>query len=120
MSLGYTHRNQENTKDKVNPVPSKIPGPTLCHYDMWRKQNWEILTHGGFVTFPHHDAAGLCTYVYVESGAKLWAIFRPYITGEPPREWDLRQSMDAMWSPQGYKKPFNQAGTILLEPGDIL
>jgi hypothetical protein len=52
---------------------------------MWQQQNWELHTHGSFLSYPHHDAAGLCTYVYVKLGAKLWALFCPKITCETPR-----------------------------------
>jgi hypothetical protein len=41
-------------------------GPKHINFDMWRQQNWELLTHGGFLTYPHHDAGGLCTFAHVQ------------------------------------------------------
>jgi hypothetical protein len=39
-------------------------GPVHIDFDMWRQQNFALHTHGGFLTYAHHDAAGLCTFVY--------------------------------------------------------
>ncbi|KAI5982790.1 hypothetical protein F5J12DRAFT_900032 [Pisolithus orientalis] len=43
--------------------------------DVKRLHGWDLLMHGGFVTYPHHDAAGLCTYITVQSGSKIWGYF---------------------------------------------
>ncbi|KAF8548948.1 hypothetical protein OG21DRAFT_1488943 [Imleria badia] len=40
--------------------------------DSERLQGWDLLTRGGFLTYLHHDAARLCTYVTVKSGMKIW------------------------------------------------
>lgn len=37
---------------------------------------WKLLSSAGFVTFPHHDAGGLATYVTMRTGMKIWGIFR--------------------------------------------
>jgi len=92
--------------------------PTYCHFDMWRQQNWELHTHGGFLTYPHHDAAGLCTYVYIKSGAKLWAVMRPDLTGLQRRE-DLFKMYDRLGLFTEYCS-LKRVTTILLERGDLL
>lgn len=38
-----------------------------------RVQDWDLLTHGGFLTYPHHNASENCTYVTTWSGSKIWA-----------------------------------------------
>lgn len=121
MALSYYYPYQERVEQSITGTPNEaMHGPYLCHYDMWRQQNWELHTHGGFLTYPHHDAAGLCTYVYVESGAKLWCFFRPNMTlSQPKTRGQLFRSMDNMCGFGGYDK-HEQAGTVLLEPGDIL
>jgi hypothetical protein len=43
-------------------------------HDMWHAQGWEIISHGGFVTYVHHNASGFATYIYPRSAAKLWGI----------------------------------------------
>jgi hypothetical protein len=45
-----------------------ILGPLTILFDMWRAQGWDIVSHGGFVTFTHHDVSGFCTYVFPRSG----------------------------------------------------
>ncbi|KAF8119971.1 hypothetical protein EV363DRAFT_1193812 [Boletus edulis] len=47
-------------------------GPQMIHLDSWRSGGWDVFTHGGFMTFPHHDAGGQATFSYVRVGAKLW------------------------------------------------
>jgi len=41
-----------------------ILGPLTILFDIWRAQGWDIVSHGGFVTFTHHDVSGFCTYVF--------------------------------------------------------
>ena len=91
---------------------------TYCYFDMWRQQNWELHTHGGFLTYPHHDAAGLYTYVYIKSGAKLWAVMRPDLKRLQSRE-DLFKMYDRLGLFKEYHS-LKMVETILLERGDLL
>lgn len=48
---------------------------------------WLLLHHAGFLTYPHHDANGLMTYILPEVGWKFWGIMEPKnITGMETRE----------------------------------
>ena len=49
-------------------VESGLVGPQLMHFDNWRGSGWDVITHGGFLTYPHHDAAGLLTFSYMRAG----------------------------------------------------
>ena len=51
-------------------------GPQVILYDMWRAQGWDIITHGGFVTYFHHDVSGAVTFVTPRSGEKIWGIIK--------------------------------------------
>jgi predicted RNA-binding protein YlxR (DUF448 family) len=35
-----------------------------------------LLHQAGYVSYPHHDADGVATYIRIESGAKMWVFFR--------------------------------------------
>jgi len=50
--------------------------PFVMSWDMWKSCLWDLFTHAGFLTYPHHDAAGFCTYVFVREGCKMWGIHR--------------------------------------------
>jgi len=51
-------------------------GPQVILYDMWHGQGWDIATHGGFLTYVHHDVSGAVTFVTPRSGVKMWGIVK--------------------------------------------
>lgn len=69
------HYGDKGTKVKPSINPAFL-GPQVILYDNSRVIGWDILAHGGFLTYPHHDADGYNTFVYPRSGAKVWAIIR--------------------------------------------
>lgn len=94
-------------------------GVQAPHGDAERLRGWDLITHGGFLTYPHHDAAGLCTYVTCRSGTKIWG----YI--DPPSNWGMkRNDLFRMWDALFDKFATSPArfpiGSLLLEPGDTL
>jgi hypothetical protein len=109
------------------PKTGKNKGKKYCGVqtisgDSEKVRGWDLLTHGGFVTYPHHDASGLCTYVNVRSGTKIWAHIDT-ATGTPKgtgtsalfSEWDtlfLRKC--------GSEVTDVPIGTLLLARGDTL
>ncbi|KAI6115492.1 hypothetical protein EDD16DRAFT_1708643 [Pisolithus croceorrhizus] len=101
---------------------SGLNGLQLMHFDAWRSCAWDIMTHGGFLTYPHHDATGFLTYSYIQTGAKLWA----YIHLDDVDEFDS-DDVAAKWNAY-YKHPmatetYNKnvvVGTVLLEKGAVL
>jgi hypothetical protein len=105
-----------------NGVESGLVGPQLMHYDNWRSSGWDVITHRGFLTYPHHDAAGLLTFSYIRTGAKLWG----YLVLDGVDDDDQEAVIDA-WSEyyatpmatENYDKGI-KLGTVLLERGAVL
>ncbi|KAI6117769.1 hypothetical protein EV401DRAFT_2072319 [Pisolithus croceorrhizus] len=101
---------------------SGLNGLQLMHFDAWRSCAWDVMTHGGFLTYPHHDATGFLTYSYIRTGAKLWA----YIHLDDVNEFDSND-VAAKWNAY-YKHPMATetydknvvVGTVLLEKGAVL
>ncbi|KII91448.1 hypothetical protein PLICRDRAFT_173297 [Plicaturopsis crispa FD-325 SS-3] len=55
--------------------------PQCITLDQTKLGQWILLTHAGFLTHIHHDAAGLATWVSVQGGSlKIWAIVVPKVT----------------------------------------
>lgn len=44
----------------------------VIHFDNWIGKGWDVMTHGLFLTYPHHEGGGLLTFSYLRSGAKVW------------------------------------------------
>jgi hypothetical protein len=88
---------------------------------MWRAQGWDIITHGGFLTYTHHDASGLATYLYPRSGAKLWGLVRIKNDALPKTREALfeyyERILDDDWN---RAHTIAEMRTILLEEGDVL
>lgn len=98
--------------------PRDLIGPQLVRYDNWRSQAWDLMAHAGFLTYPHHDANGLCTYIYAQCGMKIWAaLYFKDIDMTRQRLIDLSTEMVAENDVyQKISEPFN----IFLSPGDLL
>jgi hypothetical protein len=96
-------------------------GPQVVLYDAWRAQGWDIATHGGFVTYPHHDASGFCTYVYPRCGAKLWGFIRVKKECAKTDMIDHFLKYDDILD-ESWEKMRESCvmATILLEEGDVL
>jgi hypothetical protein len=97
-------------------------GPQTLLHDMWRSHGWDIATHGGFLTYIHHDVSGLATTVYPRSGAKIWGLLRlksDVLPNTREKLFDLYKHMmdEQDWS---YMQSITDMRTILLEEGDIL
>lgn len=101
---------------------SGLNGPQFMHFDTWRSCAWDVLTLAGFLTYPHHDAAGFATYSYIRCGAKIWG----YIILDEVDESD-QDDVFAKWTEfyeyamatETYDKNV-KVGTVLLEKGAVL
>ena len=51
----------EQTKD-LYYGPHTCTGPRHLMYDFIWSRSWNLLTHGGFLTYAHHDANGQMTW----------------------------------------------------------
>src|SRR5258705_88146 len=96
-------------------------GPQVILYDMWRGQGWDIITHGGFLTYFHHDVSGAVTFITPRSGEKMWGIIKVKGEHSPDNRVDLFEEFDSILDetsvPSGDRFVM---GTILLEEGDML
>ena len=96
-------------------------GPKTVLYDLLRSMRWELLTHGGFLTYGHHDAEGQVTWNTARSGAKLWIIIQPKNTDDDPQTIEefytlldkLLPDLDAI--PDRF-----EVFTVLIEPGQVM
>ncbi|KAL4061811.1 hypothetical protein J3A83DRAFT_4197074 [Scleroderma citrinum] len=107
-------------------LPDTSKNCDKCYYgvqailgDTERLQGWDLLMHGGFLTYPHHNAGSLCTYVTVRSGSKIWGYFDT--PGSDIARWDdLFKAWDNIFQDNialTFKKC--NLGTILLEQDPI-
>jgi hypothetical protein len=95
-------------------------GVQMISGDAEKVRGWDLMTHGGFVTYPHHDASGLCTYITVRSGTKIWAYFGTP-TDTPKGTAALYSKWDKLFlASVGSKAPEVPVGTLLLARGDTL
>jgi hypothetical protein len=102
----------------VNP---EILGPKVILYDFWRAQGWDILTHGGFLTYVHHDASGFATWVFPRSGTKIWGFIRIKSEMSPETRQELFEMFDEILDEsQNGTESTTVMGTVLIEEGDIL
>lgn len=109
------------TGKKANSnLDRRYQGPKVILYDMWRAQGWDILSHGGFVSYFHHDASGLSTFVFPRSGSKIWGYARIKKECSPQQRKDLFNMFDAILEESGQVSPSVVMGTVLIEEGDIL
>jgi len=96
-------------------------GPQVILYDMWRGQEWDIITHAGFLTYFHHNVSGAVTFVTPRSGKKMWGIIKVKEKHSPDTRVDLFEEFDSILdenSPPSEERFV--MGTILLEEGDML
>ena len=87
-----------------------------------KMSRWALLTHAGFVTYPHKDADGVCTWVYAHQGVKIWGILKPTCETTRCSKEDLFQAHDKMISPPGEWtwEQNSSMYTMFLAAGDLL
>ncbi|KAG1830492.1 hypothetical protein DFJ58DRAFT_736948 [Suillus subalutaceus] len=54
----------------------QCPIREAVHPDNFTSHFWALLHQAGYVSFAHHDADGVATYIRIESGGKMWIFFR--------------------------------------------
>jgi hypothetical protein len=81
------------------------------------------MTHGGYATYPHKDANGLCTWIFAHVGVKIWAILEPkYMQPEHdtrPAQFKLHYQMTGAPFRWNYEEASDMY-TAFLAPGDML
>jgi len=108
-------------KKPTGALDKSHQGPQVILYDMWRGQGWDIITHGGFLTYPHHDVSGAVTFITPRSGEKMWGIIKVKGEYSPDNRVDLFEEFDAILDENSTPSEDRFVmGTILLEEGDML
>lgn len=80
-SSGSARSSSNNPKPK-NDFDFQYTGfsgerPEYTEWDVDRMRRWLILSSAMFYTYPHHDTAGLTTWVELLSGLKIWSYIVP-------------------------------------------
>lgn len=52
-------------------------GVFTATWDAWKSYVWDLFTHAGFYTGPHHDGSGMGTWIWIRTGCKIWSPLRP-------------------------------------------
>lgn len=89
-------------------------------YDFVRSKSWDLLTHGGFLTYAHHDADGQMTWTACRSGAKLWVSVNPKDTSKYKTKESLFRLYDKLLTDDDIIPEEFNVSTILLEPDEIM
>lgn len=83
-------------------------------------RGWDLLTHGGFLTYPHHDPCGLATYVTLRSGTKIWGFLDTVGSSSTSRESLLADWDNMARRTMSVGVPNAPLGTVVLRRGDTL
>lgn len=98
-------------------------GPTVFLWDAWKSQIWDLFTHAGFFTYPHHDASGFATYAFIRHGCKIWGILRPRVNPQQHQSrnqlFDILRTMLRPAPSLEYQHVSDIFNVFLLE-GDVL
>ena len=113
---------ERTNKIYCGPGKGIFNGPKVILYDFIRSKTWDHLTHGGFVTYVHHDADGQLTWVTCRSGAKLWFLLIPKKDKEGKRKSikDWYQLHDQLLQNSREIPDDFEVCSVLLEPGQVL
>lgn len=115
-----------NVEHKAFALHRQNAGPSETNYDLLTYRRWVLLSGGGFVTWPHYDAAGFCTWTLLTCGAKLWGYVLPKKEGITTSEaskiyLEMAQAMDLYYgSPETDVPHLADIFNLLLTPGTLL
>ena len=89
-------------------------------YDFVRSRSWNLLTHGGFLTYAHHNTDGQMTWTAYHSGAKLWVFINPKDMSKYKTKEALFQLYNKLLSDNDEVPDDFDISTILLEPDELM
>jgi len=119
MAWNHTFRILCESKQKNHTI-NHAQSPETVRAANWSAPGWRLVTHPGFLTWPHFDCCGFATYVVAEEGCKLWGVMRPRAE-ECNSEWkkvpELYQKIQV--TGQDGRYPCDME-VIVLERGDVL
>jgi hypothetical protein len=104
------------------PTVRPVQGNAEHGSDAFRLRFWKIVTHAGFHTRRHSDAAGLGTFVYLHEGAKAWCVIFPSVKACHDTRDKVFAYLDKLAHYEASKDVFQICGAAvyLLEPGSVL
>jgi len=119
--LHLSRRHTASKRKDRSGVTIEAQGLSVIQCGTWTSPGWRLLTHPGFMTFPHNDCCGWCTYVIGNTGAKIWGVMRPNRSICPSSLPGLSEVFRHVMA-QSQEGSFSNAAiaTICLEAGDIM
>lgn len=88
--------------------------------DIDHVRRWDLITHGGFITYHHHDVLGLTMFVNGWFGSKIWAyINTPGSSNKTLEEIALMLDVIFCDNVELMFRKYN-VGVLLLKPSDML
>lgn len=114
------HSKKPNKQDKVN---DQLTGPQVVRHDGQLVRDWDIATHGCFLTEEHQDASALNTFIYPHEGSiKLWGLIRVVIDeADGNREKVCAKHARVRGADNlGLPGSFTEEAVVTLMAGDVL
>lgn len=105
------------------------PSNEKVSLDFFKIRSWNLFHMAGYHTLAHKDAEGLCTYIIVETGFKMWNVIRPgngYLDAKDFASLDKKTKPMIQFTHPGssWKRAWEdadaQVALLQLEPGDML
>lgn len=62
--------------ERALEATQRVLKPEFIQTDAIKQRQWALASGDGFYTYPHVDGSGLCTWVYLTEGSKLWSYLR--------------------------------------------
>ncbi|KDQ49259.1 hypothetical protein JAAARDRAFT_51810 [Jaapia argillacea MUCL 33604] len=114
-----------NTLDELNEARQrelKLFGPQTMNPDAVTLMQWDLLTHGGYLTNLHHDPAGTATWMAILYGLKFWNLLEVNTEDAKEREAVQNAYFDASgaYMNDDDMELVNRSCTFALRPGDVL
>lgn len=108
----------QETKNMGFAQDTNEPGAHYVPHDSWRMMNWNLLTMSGFVTYPHHDAGGLGSFMSVRDGAKIWTVYEPLLGPMTRSAWlEYQRSIQSTGYAEFDYEAYTRGYNILLTEG---
>jgi len=114
---------KSNSAPKIPDREQNLVGPQVIRFDNVSMLRWTLMTHGGYATFNHKDANGMCTWMFAHTGVKIWAILEPkYLSPEhDTRRAQFNLHYKIMGAPLLWEyEEASDMYTTFLAPGDML
>lgn len=84
--LSHDDQHAPMAADSFNQTPpdcqhmyQECQGIQTYSMDAFNNARWDLFTHTGFHTWPHHDASGMSTWVLIRFGCKVWCPVIPHL-----------------------------------------